>query len=137
MTELHFFEEASNEVEEARGWYRERSETAEMAFLNELDHAIAVVVEAPNRWPKHSAGTRRYVFPTFPYSLIYFTENRVLHVVAVSHEKRRPGYLISGGEVDIKISTSGFRPINMRSEEAARLRDAVEGAIRTPSLRIL
>ena len=41
--------------------------------------------------------------------------------------------LISGGEMDIKISTSGFRPINMRSEEAARLRDAVEGAIRTPS----
>lgn len=35
--------------------------------------------------------------------------------------------------MEIKISTSGFRPINMRSEEAARLRDAVEGAIRTPS----
>ena len=58
----------------------------------ELDHAIAVVVEAPNRWPKHIADTRRYVFPTFPYSLVYFIENRVLHVVAVAHEKRRPGY---------------------------------------------
>ena len=92
MTELHFFEEASDEAEEARRWYRERSETAETAFLIELDHAIAVIIEAPNRWPKHIAGTRRYVFPTFPYSLVYFVENRVLHVVAVAHEKRRPGY---------------------------------------------
>src|SRR5215212_11179024 len=92
MIELHLFEEASEEVEEARRWYRERSEPAEGAFLEELDHAIAVVAEAPQRWPKHIAGTRRYVFPTFPYSLIYFLENQVLQIVAVAHEKRRPGY---------------------------------------------
>jgi len=92
MIELHFFEEASDEAEEARRWYRERSEPAESAFLNELDHAIAVVVDAPNRWPKHIGGTRRYVFPTFPYSLVYFLDNEAIHVVAVAHEKRRPGY---------------------------------------------
>ena len=93
MTEfLHFFEEASEEAEEARRWYRERSESAEAGFLGELDHAIGVVLDAPNRWPKHIAGTRRYVFPTFPYSLVYFLEAQVVHVVAVAHEKRRPGY---------------------------------------------
>src|SRR6266487_776343 len=92
MIELHFFEEASDEAEEARRWYRERSEPAESAFLNELDHAIAVVVDAPSRWPEHIGGTRRYVFPTFPYSLVYFLENQAIHVVAVAHEKRRPGY---------------------------------------------
>jgi plasmid stabilization system protein ParE len=92
MIALHFFEEASDEAEEARRWYRERSEPAESAFLSELDHAIAVVLEAPNRWPRHIVGTRRYVFPIFPYSLIYFLENQVVHVVAIAHEKRRPGY---------------------------------------------
>ena len=92
MTEIHFFEEASEEAEEARRWYRERSEPAEAAFLNELDHAIAVVLDAPHRWAKHVAGTRRYVFPTFPYSLVYFLEPQVVNVVAVAHEKRRPGY---------------------------------------------
>src|SRR6266571_7973626 len=92
MSELHFFEEASDEAEEARRWYRERSEPAEAAFLSELDHAIAVVVEAPNRWPKHIADTRRYVFPTFPYSLVYFQDSERIYVVAVAHEKRRPGY---------------------------------------------
>ena len=89
MTQLHFFEEASEEAEEATRWYRERSGFAEAAFLAEFDHAIAVIMDAPQRWPKYIAGTRRYVFPTFPYSLIYFAEEVVVNVVAVAHHKRR------------------------------------------------
>lgn len=66
MTALHkFFEAAAAEIEHERRWYRQRSHTAEGAFLRELDHAIDAVVDAPNRWPRYIAGTRRYVFPTF------------------------------------------------------------------------
>lgn len=39
----------------------------------------------------------------------------------------------SGGEMDIKILTSGFRPVNLAGEQAAQLRAAVEEAIRHPS----
>jgi len=46
-----FFEEAAEEVEREREWYRERSPTAEAVFLRELDHAIESVSEAPLRWP--------------------------------------------------------------------------------------
>lgn len=49
--QLHFFEEASDEAEEARRWYRDRSEAAETAFLRELDHALELVLAAPHRWP--------------------------------------------------------------------------------------
>jgi toxin ParE1/3/4 len=90
--QLHFFEEANDEAEEARRWYRDRSETAEAAFLRELDHAVELVVEAPHRWPRYISSTRRYVFPRYPYSLVYFLENDVVNVVAVAHENRRPGY---------------------------------------------
>jgi hypothetical protein len=38
--QLHFFEEAVQEVEEHRAWYRERSESAEAGFMGELDHAV-------------------------------------------------------------------------------------------------
>ncbi|HKS25491.1 MAG TPA: type II toxin-antitoxin system RelE/ParE family toxin [Thermoanaerobaculia bacterium] len=89
---LQFFEEASDEVEESRKWYRSRSESAEAAFLRELDHAIGLIEEAPDRWPKYTGGTRRYVFPRFPYSIIYFVEKDTINVVAVAHGKRRPGY---------------------------------------------
>jgi plasmid stabilization system protein ParE len=92
VNELHFFDAASDEVEAARRWYRERSEAAETAFLRELDHAVNVVAEAPQRWPRYIGRTRRYVFPTFPYSLVYFVMKEAVHVVAVAHQSRRPGY---------------------------------------------
>ena len=72
-----------------RAWYRERSESAEASFLRELDHAIQQVTEAPAQWPRYLASTQRYVFPTYPYSLVYFVEEDVIRVVAVAHDKKR------------------------------------------------
>lgn len=92
MIEVRFFEEADDEVENARRWYRENSEQAEAAFLRELDHAVDVVANSPELWPQYLAGTRRYVFPTFPYSLIYFLDRSTIHIAAIAHQKRRPGY---------------------------------------------
>lgn len=71
---------------------RERSVVAEASFQRELDHAVESVLESPARWPKHIAGTRRYVLPTFPFSLIYFVEGENVFVVALAHQSRRPGY---------------------------------------------
>jgi len=90
--DLEFFEDALVEVDEDRAWYRHRSESAEAGFLRELDHAIQQVTDAPTQWPHYLAGTRRYVLPTYPYSLVYFIEDAVIRVVAVAHDKRRPGY---------------------------------------------
>jgi plasmid stabilization system protein ParE len=89
---LEFFEDAAAEIEGDRAWYRQRSPSAEAGFLRELDHAVQQVTDAPTQWPHYLAGTRRYVFPTYPYSLVYFIEDDVIHVVAVAHDKRRPGY---------------------------------------------
>jgi plasmid stabilization system protein ParE len=89
---LEFFDDAAAEIEQDRARYRERSESAEAGFLRELDHAIQQVTDAAAQWPQYLAGTRRYVFPTYPYSLAYFAEGDVIRVVAVAHDKRRPGY---------------------------------------------
>ncbi|HYO79318.1 MAG TPA: type II toxin-antitoxin system RelE/ParE family toxin [Thermoanaerobaculia bacterium] len=89
---LRLFAEAAEEIEHERNWYRVRSESAEASFLRELDHAISAVLEAPNMWPLHAAGTRRYVFPTFPFSLIYFIEDEVVFVVSLASEHKPPGY---------------------------------------------
>jgi len=89
---VRFFEEASAEVEHERAWYCERSVTAEESFLRELDHAIELITEAPNRWPKYLTGTRRYVFPIFPFSLVNFAEGEVIVVVSLESEHKRPGY---------------------------------------------
>lgn len=89
---LQFFAEALQDVEESRSWYRQRSQSAEAAYLRQLDHAIAQITDSPHRWPEHVQGTRRYVFPRFPYSIVYFVEGDVVNVVSVCHDSRKPAY---------------------------------------------
>ncbi len=89
---LRFFEEAASEIEHERGWYRDKSDVAEAGFLRELEHALEAVAERPGSWPRYLAGTRRYVFPKFPFSLVYFVEDGVVFVVSLAAEHRRPGY---------------------------------------------
>ena len=87
-----FHYEAFEEAEAAQRWYSERSLVAARAFTAELGHAIEIVSESPERWPRSSANTRRYVFPRFPFSLVYRMKDNVIEIVAVAHHKRRPGY---------------------------------------------
>lgn len=92
MMALQFFDDAVEEIESTRAWYRERNPVVETAFLAVLDYAIDQIARAPHRWPAYLHGTRRYLLPKFPYSLVYFVEHGVINVVAVAHHRRRPGY---------------------------------------------
>jgi plasmid stabilization system protein ParE len=83
---------AIEEAEAAYDWYSERSLTAAQGFLEELERAVEVVSETPQRWPQYRAGTRRYVFPRFPFFLVYCLRNDQVEVIAVAHGRRRPGY---------------------------------------------
>jgi plasmid stabilization system protein ParE len=89
---VRFHPQAIEEAEAAQRWYGERSAIAAGAFTAELSHAVDMVVEAPDRWPRSARGTRRYVFPRFPFSLVYRVREDMVEVVAVAHHKRRPGY---------------------------------------------
>ena len=73
-------------------WYRERSVRAAERFIAELERAIDLIVEAPNRWPEYLHGTRRCVLLKFPYSIIYRASEARITIFAFAHAKRRPGY---------------------------------------------
>jgi len=53
---------------------------------------LEAIAEAPSRWPKYLAGTRRYVFPRFPFSFVYFQDQNDVFIVALAPESKRPGY---------------------------------------------
>lgn len=89
---IEFHPAALEEAEAARDWYAERSLVASKAFVSELIHAVEQLVEAPERWPRYEAGTRRYLFPRFPFSLIYRILGKKIQIVAVAHTKRKPQY---------------------------------------------
>jgi plasmid stabilization system protein ParE len=89
---LIFLPSARDDSREALNWYLDRSPRAAARFLAALDRAVALIREAPQVWPPFESGTRRYILPGFPYSLIYRQVGDVIQVVAVAHHRRRPGY---------------------------------------------
>ncbi len=75
-------------------WYRARSVSAAQNFQIEIESKIKLILEAPERWPIFEAGSRRIVLNKFPYSIVYRIAGGVIHVLAVMHNRRKPGYWI-------------------------------------------
>ena len=73
---------AASEIEAALRWYAERSLVAAQAFSAEVIACVERVGEAPDRWPRFALGTRRYLFPHFPFSVIYRVRNEEIEIVA-------------------------------------------------------
>jgi toxin ParE1/3/4 len=84
--------DAQRDIEDGLAFYSTRSLIATERFLDELEAALDLVAEAPERWPLYRAGTRRYVMAAFPYSIVYRATPREIQVFAVAHGKRRPMY---------------------------------------------
>ena len=83
---------------EAAAWYAERVEGLGERFLLETEVAFARIDEAPltgspwthRRFPE---GVRRMFLRSFPHSVVYIVEPRLV-IVAVAHLRRRPGYWV-------------------------------------------
>lgn len=84
--------EATAEAAEARAWYEARDPAVAADFIRELDAAIAAIADAPDRWPAHRRGTRRYLLRRFPFSIVYTSDADRVRVIAVAHSRREPGY---------------------------------------------
>jgi len=91
-TRIELHPDAAADAEEAASWYAERSALAAKGFLAELDLVLGRVLEVPDRWPQLEMGTRRYVFPRYPFTLIYRIKDRDIEVIAVAHHRRRQDY---------------------------------------------
>lgn len=87
-----FHPDAVDEAQAARIWYAERNQSAADSFLAELDYGIESISEAPERWPLFVHGTRRYLFRQFPFQIASRVANDRVVVIAVAHDRRRPGY---------------------------------------------
>jgi plasmid stabilization system protein ParE len=84
--------EAIDEAQAANRWYGERSASAAVAYLAELDLAVEAIAENPEMWPRYVHGTRRYILHRFPFYLVYRESAGRLEIIAVAHGRRKPGY---------------------------------------------
>ena len=83
---------ARAELREARRWYYERSPLSATAFAHAIDNAVSRIVEAPIKYPLAEHTTRKFVLQRFPFNIFYQPGEFEIVIVAVAHQKRRPGY---------------------------------------------
>lgn len=89
-------------VEESRAerrWYSARNADVAARFFEELDVAIAKIAERTPSGTVRSpparvepTGARRLHLRNFPYTIIYRLRPDSVEVIAIAHQKRRPGY---------------------------------------------
>jgi plasmid stabilization system protein ParE len=89
---VRFHPAAREDIRTARDWYEERSPLAALGFAQDVDRAIQQIAEAPARHPRAEHGTRRVLLSRFPFTLFYRAGELEVTVIAVAHQKRRPGY---------------------------------------------
>ena len=89
---VEFESGAREDVRAAVVWYRERSESAALEFVEELKRAVAIIEDAPSRWALRKDNTRRFPLWRFPFVVVYEEEDSRIAVWAVAHGSRRPGY---------------------------------------------
>jgi plasmid stabilization system protein ParE len=65
--DLEIHPDALLEAEAGVAWYLEHSRGAAEHFFAELERAIDLILEAPERWPPYVSETRRSVLYKFPY----------------------------------------------------------------------
>ena len=89
---LDIHPEALAEARAARQWYQSRSAEAAKAFLVELDIGIESIRTAPELYPPYLHGTRCYMLRRFPYLIVFRATSTNVHIYAIAHSRRRPGY---------------------------------------------
>ena len=91
-------EEADAEMAEAARWYESHGVGLGTAFLEAVDSAVVRVAETPQLGGPvpgvDDASIRRRPVQRFPYHLVYLELPDRIQVLAIAHDRRRPGYWV-------------------------------------------
>ena len=97
MTLVIFDPDARAEFLDAVRYYEECQEGLGRRFRLSIVSAVQHISETPFLYRILKAPFRRYLLPKFPYSIIYSIEPDHIHIIAVAHNKRKPGYWVNRG----------------------------------------
>lgn len=94
---VRYHPEALAELRADVAWYEDRGVGLGDRFEASVDYVVDAIHEWPESgevWPGWASipAVRSRRVAGFPYRLVYFVNDSELVVVALAHEKRRPGY---------------------------------------------
>jgi toxin ParE2 len=87
---LKFSIVAEAEIKAAADYYEEQEAGLGLRFVEELNHAIAFILQFPNAWSPVSKRARRCVLRRFPYNVIYSVQEDTVTIITVVHQRRDP-----------------------------------------------
>jgi len=83
---------------EAARWYERHRAGLGVAFLDEVDTAVARIAESPGMGSKvpgiSDLAIRRRPVRRFPYHVVYLELPDRLQVLAIAHDRRKPAYWV-------------------------------------------
>nr|VFK77959.1 MAG: ParE toxin of type II toxin-antitoxin system, parDE [Candidatus Kentron sp. SD] len=92
MKIARFLLPAEVEMCEAAIYYQTQVDGLGDAFLTKVDSAVRDIVEHPLAWPVVQGDVRKRPIHRFPYSILYQDNPNEILIIAVMHQRRRPGY---------------------------------------------
>ena len=92
MKEYRFLPPAEEELTEASLYYETASSGLGQEFLDDLQRTVDALREHSQLGRPVGRSLRQATFRRFPFLLIYAEEQDQIVVVAVAHQRRRPGY---------------------------------------------
>ena len=128
---LRISEEAAAEMVEAARWYETHRAGLGTDFLDAVDDTVSRIAKAP-RIGSSVPGIsdpmiRRTPVRRFPYHVVYLELPARLQILAIAHDRRRPGYWVGRLPLDLRRAVQRIR----RSAAAARVLPSVDR--RTPA----
>jgi plasmid stabilization system protein ParE len=87
-----FHPEAHAEMIEQARYYENKSEGLGADFLDAVEEATRRIAQSPQAGPIERASIRKRLVSGFPFTILYEAQPDRIHIAAVMHQHRRPGY---------------------------------------------
>ncbi|MFC0350494.1 type II toxin-antitoxin system RelE/ParE family toxin [Undibacterium danionis] len=89
--QVKFHTEAEAELTEAALYYEDKVAGLGKSFVADIQNAVTFIRLHPDTPPRLGQLLRKFVVKRFPYSIIYQHDEHGIFILAVAHNKRRPG----------------------------------------------
>jgi plasmid stabilization system protein ParE len=87
-----FLGPAEEEFNAAIDFYEEQASGLGASFVAEVEHALETLLSTPQIGAPFDGDTRRILLRRFPFDVVYVVEPTEIIVVAIAHQRRKPGY---------------------------------------------
>ena len=92
MTSYRYLPAAREDLNKAAAFYEASVPGLGDAFLDDVERAIEEIRENPRIGASIGLAFRRAILRRFPFTIVYDERNDEIVIVAIAHDRRRPGY---------------------------------------------